>query len=623
MTTHDPPWPPLHNAFIFTTTLVISLSLPLCFASETDILVKFRESLTNAAALDVWNTSTIPCNGDEPNWAFVRCNQDHIWGLQLENMSLGGVIDVDTLTGLASLRTLSFMNNSFEGPIPDVKKLFGLKALYLSKNRFSGEIPDDAFDGIDWLKKVRLENNQFEGSIPDFQQKDLRKVNVSNNQLEGPVPKSLSKMGPTAFLGNKNLCGEPLDPCGSTKKPLKPSKLVIAIIVIVAVLLLIIIAAIVIIIRRRNQPAQFGRSTSASKLKAASGGGQTEHATAAHSGPAKKPDLGKLVFIRDDVERFDLPDLLRASAEVLGSATFGSSYKAALLTGPVMVVKRYKQMNNVGREEFQEHMRRLGRLRHPNLLSLVAYYYRKEEKLLVSEFVENGSLAFHLHGNRSPERPGLDWSTRLKIIKGVAKGLAYLYNELPSLTIPHGHLKSSNVLLNESFEPLLTDYCLVPIVSKDHATKLMVAFKSPEFIQHNRVTKKTDVWSLGILILEMLTGKFPENYLAQGNKTGGHEPEDLAKWVNSMVREEWTGEVFDKDLIRTKNAEGEMLKLLKIGLQCSEEDVEKRWDLKEAVEKITEVKERDSDYESSFASEGDVYSSRAMTEDEFSFSMNN
>ncbi|KAK9097674.1 hypothetical protein Syun_024719 [Stephania yunnanensis] len=554
-------------------------------------------------------------------------------------MSLGGVIDVDTLTGLASLRTLSFMNNNFEGPIPDVKKLFGLKALYLSKNRFSGEIPDDKvhladnrFTGripsslirLPRLLEVRLENNQFQGSIPDFKQKDLRKVNVSNNQLEGPVPKSLGKMGTSAFLGNKKLCGEPLDPCDSTKKPSKPSNLMIAIIVIVAVLLLIVIAAIVVIIRRRNQPAQLGRSTSANKPKTASGGGQAEHAAAAHSGPAKKPDLGKLVFIRDDVERFDLPDLLRASAEVLGSATFGSSYKAALLTGPVMVVKRYKQMNNVGREEFQEHMRRLGRLRHPNLLSLVAYYYRKEEKLLVSEFVENGSLAFHLHGNRSPERPGLDWSTRLKIIKGVAKGLAYLYNELPSLTIPHGHLKSSNVLLNESFEPLLTDYCLVPVVSKDHATKLMVAFKSPEFIQHNRVTKKTDVWSLGILILEMLTGKFPENYLTQGNiKTGGHEPEDLSKWVNSMVREEWTGEVFDKDLIRTKNGEGEMLKLLKIGLQCSEEDVEKRWDLKEAVAKIAEVKERDSDYESSFASEGDVYSSRAMTEDEFSFSMNN
>lgn len=93
-----------------------------------------------------------------------------------------------------------------------------------------------------------------------------------------------------------------------------------------------------------------------------------------------------------------MEDLLRASAEVLGSGSFGSSYKAVLAMGPALVVKRFRSMNNVGREEFQAHMDRLGRLSHPNLLPLVAYYYTKEEKLFISDFVENGSLATHLHG---------------------------------------------------------------------------------------------------------------------------------------------------------------------------------------------------------------------------------
>lgn len=119
-------------------------------------------------------------------------------------------------------------------------------------------------------------------------------------------------------------------------------------------------------------------------------------------GSKKKGDSnnnhGRLSFVRTDRERFDLPDLLRASAEILGSGCFGSSYKANLTCGSVMVVKRFRQMNNVEREEFQEHMRRLGRLRHSNLLPLVAYYYRKEEKLLISDFVQNGCLAVHLHG---------------------------------------------------------------------------------------------------------------------------------------------------------------------------------------------------------------------------------
>lgn len=111
-----------------------------------------------------------------------------------------------------------------------------------------------------------------------------------------------------------------------------------------------------------------------------------------------KAETSKLSFVREDRQQFDLQDLLRASAEVLGSGNFGSSYKAVLMDGQAVVVKRYKQMNNVGKEDFHEHMRRLGRLVHPNLLPLVAYYYRKEEKLLVFDYVQNGSLASHLHG---------------------------------------------------------------------------------------------------------------------------------------------------------------------------------------------------------------------------------
>uniref|UniRef100_A0A5B6Z4H1 non-specific serine/threonine protein kinase n=1 Tax=Davidia involucrata TaxID=16924 RepID=A0A5B6Z4H1_DAVIN len=329
----------------------------------------------------------------------------------------------------------------------------------------------------------------------------------------------------------------------------------------------------------------------------------------------------KLTFLREDRDKFDLPDLLKASAEILGSGCFGSSYKAAVMNGTAMVVKRFRQMNNLSREEFQEHMRRLGRLRHPNLLPLVAFYYRKEEKLLVSDYVHKVSLAVYLHGNHSRGQPSLDWPSRLKIVKGVSKGLLYLYNELPSLIAPHGHLKSSNVLLNESFEPLLTDYGLVPVVNQEHAQDIMVAYKSPEYKQHNRISRKTDLWSFGILILEILTGRFPANVLQQGGK--GSDT-DLATWVHSVVREEFTVEVFDKEMgVMTKNSEGEMLKLLKIGLACCHTDVEKRCDLKEAVERIAELKEKDSDedFYSSYASEGDIHSSRGLSDD-FSFSMN-
>lgn len=327
----------------------------------------------------------------------------------------------------------------------------------------------------------------------------------------------------------------------------------------------------------------------------------SDHHSHGHSSKKEKGEQSKLIFLRQDQLKFDLQDLLRASAEILGSASFGSSYKAVVLDGQAVVVKRYKQMNNVPREEFHEHMRRLGNLNHPNLLPLVAYYYRKEEKLLLSAFVHNCCLASHLHGNHNHERPGLDWPTRLKIVKGVARGLAYLYNALPSLIVPHGHLKSSNVLLDELFEPLLTDYALSPVINLDHAQQIIMPYKSPEYAQLGRITKKTDVWSFGILILEILTGKFPENYIAHRHNTDA----DISSWVNMLITEKRTSEVFDVEMGGIGNSKAELLKLLKIGLSCCEENVERRLDIKEALQQIEDLKETEND--------GDQYSSSLIT----------
>lgn len=389
--------------------------------SDADILLKFRVSLGNATALGNWNTSRSVCSTDQTeSWNGVRCWNGSVWGLRLEGLGLNGAIDLDSLSSLSYLRTISFMNNSFEGPLPEIKKLVALKSVYLSNNHFSGDIPDDAFAGMAYLKKVhlannkftgkipsslatlprllvlRLDGNKFEGQIPDFQQKHLANVNISNNMLGGPIPASLSRISSSSFSGNKDLCGKPLDSCSSKK----PSAVIVALIVVAIALILVTIGLLLLVLHRNIRIVQLGGAAPVDNhsMSDVAHSSQVECGTSEVSGHSKRAEQGKLTFVRDDRERFDLQDLLRASAEVLGSGNFGSSYKAVLLSGEAMVAKRYKQMNNVGREEFQEHMRRLGRLAHPNLLPLVAYYYRKEEKLLVSEYVENGSLASHLHG---------------------------------------------------------------------------------------------------------------------------------------------------------------------------------------------------------------------------------
>ncbi|MBA0719105.1 hypothetical protein Golax_006811 [Gossypium laxum] len=635
-------------------------SLPLVFPSyalpESDILLKFKSTLNNASALKSWDSNPQPpCNGPTANWIGVLCNHGAIWGLKLETMGLSGSIDVDTLKDLPNLTTLSFMNNSFNGPIPELNKLKELRSAYLSFNKFSGQIPANAFDGLILIKKLhlsqnqltgaipaslatlpkltelKLDGNQFSGKIPDFRL-PIQTLDLSNNQLEGPIPASLSKMDAQVFAGNKGLCGGPLKACespsgsnstsndgsgsgsgsgsdsgsgsgsdsGSGSSSKKPPIWMIVILVVVGVLIVVVIFAVMMMKRPRKQEATPSSVEAPPSNVRAKGYKGEKHGSPGNSRNGKRaPEATvKLTFVRDDRERFDLPDLLKASAEVLGSGSFGSSFKAALSIGPVVVVKRYKQMNNAGKEEFLEHMRRIGRLTHENLLPLVAYYYRKEEKLLVSDFVKNGSLAVHLHGRKSTGHPTLDWPTRLKIVKGVAKGLAYLHKELPSLIVPHGHLKSSNVLLNETCEPLLTDYGLIPIINQESAKKLMVAYKSPEYAQQGKITRKSDVWALGILILELLTGMFPGNF--KGKESDHHQEEDLANWVKSVVgdqeRPSKDMEVFDKEMGTINDSDGELMQdLLKIGLSCCEEDVEKRLDLKDAVGRIEELKRKDDD----------------------------
>ncbi|PWA52778.1 mitogen-activated protein (MAP) kinase kinase kinase 10 [Artemisia annua] len=304
-------------------------------------------------------------------------------------------------------------------------------------------------------------------------------------------------------------------------------------------------------------------------------------------------------FMRSGREMFGLEDLLRANAEVLGKSSLGTTYKVYLSNGSVVVAKNFKPavIKEGIKVDFHAHMMLLGSMSHPNLLPYVACYYEEGmKKLLITDFAVNGSMASHLHvALKDGDQPGLDWPTRLRIIQGVTRGLDFLNQQFPDLSLPHGHLSSSNVLLDDAFNPLLADYALAPILKKNTVKEYMKAYKSPEFTQHNqRVTKKTDIWCLGILILEMLTGKSPINYLEQAKSTTEQE---FVTWVNSIGRDEWTDKVFDKGMKWTKKNEIEMIDLMEIGLHCCESDVSRRWDMRKVFEKIQGLRETENEEE--------------------------
>ncbi|XP_039052211.1 pollen receptor-like kinase 4 [Hibiscus syriacus] len=627
------PVPSLFYAFVVVLSSWLMVVPSAGDQNEIESLLMLKNTLSNPSALYNWNASAPPCTGERSNWAGIICNeQGKVKGLQLESMGLSGVVNVESLHELQDLRLLNLMKNKFEGRIPDIKKMNRLQTLFLSNNHFSGEIPDDTFAQMTWLRKVflgnnifsgnipsslaklphlsilRMEGNEFSGPVPEFTGDSLNVVNLANNQFEGPIPKSLSKMPATMFSGNRNLCGPPLMECGTGRRPLRPppspppesimnsSTGLIISLVMVSIALVVAILLLICFLQRRKPPQTTGEEPFVGQsYKPPPPPIEVRKKAPVLPNPVHHVKRSELIFFGKEVQRFDLQDLLRASAEVLGSGNFGASYKTSIGPDETVVVKNYKQMNHVGKDEFHKHMRRLGKLNHRNLLPLLAYYYKKEEKLLVTNFIVDGSLACHLHGNHSSTKPGLYWQTRLNIMKGVIKGLDYLYNELPTQVVPHGHLKSSNVLLDKNYEPLLCDYALRSLINHEQAHTQMTAYKAPEYAKTGKINRKTDVWCLGILILEILTGRIPENYLT----TGYNSSMSLATWVNKMVKEKKTSEVFDKEMKGAKNSCGELISVMKIGLSCCKEDPEARPELNEVLKRIEELNEGDDDDDSS------------------------
>lgn len=292
-----------------------------------------------------------------------------------------------------------------------------------------------------------------------------------------------------------------------------------------------------------------------------------------------------LVMVNEEKGCFGMADLMKAAAEVLGYGGLGSAYKAVMTTGLSVAVKRMREVNRMGRDGFDAEMRRFGRLRHNNILTPLAYHYRREEKLLVSEYISKGSLLYVLHGDRGSSHAELNWPTRLKIIQGIARGLGFLYTEFSSYDLPHGNLKSSNVLLTEDHEPVLSDYAFQPLMNQANASQAMFAYKTPDYVEYQRVSQKTDVYCLGIIILEILTGKFPSQYLTSGK--GGI---DVVRWVLSAYKDEdRERELLDPEIASNADVVDDMLQLLHVGAACVERNPQLRIDMREAIRRIHEV----------------------------------
>ncbi|KAI7733953.1 hypothetical protein M8C21_031959 [Ambrosia artemisiifolia] len=292
-------------------------------------------------------------------------------------------------------------------------------------------------------------------------------------------------------------------------------------------------------------------------------------------------------------KRFTYAEIVKAShkfKEEIGRGSGGIVYKGTLQDNRVVAIKRLHDANQ-GEAEFLAEMSTIGRINHRNLIETYGYCAEGKHRILVYEYMENGSLAENLGGNQ------LDWQHIFEIASGVAKGLAYLHEECLEWVL-HCDVKPQNILLDANCNPKVADFGLSQLFNQDVTGNSIFSrirgtrgYMAPEWVFNLPITSKVDVYSYGMVVLEMITGRSP-TYKQSHDDNERLEQKRLVGWVREKVHmasesltESQIVEILNP-MISGENENGQMSNLLKVALKCVEEDKDGRPTMSEVVKML-------------------------------------
>ncbi|XP_059074118.1 LRR receptor-like serine/threonine-protein kinase EFR [Cryptomeria japonica] len=511
--------------------------------------------------------------------------------IDLSYNSLTGSIPMEISSLHSLVFYLNFSHNSLTGKLPSLGGMQQIQAIDISANKLTGPIPGD-IGSCSGLQYLNLSKNKMEGMVPITigQLKSLESIDISFNELSGPVPPSIANLtmlrhlnfsynnlngsvpdqgafrnlSATSFLANPGLCAASgwlnLRNCTSSaqKHDALSRNIILGASIGTVFTLCCILGAFYIFYRR---------------LKRA---------------PLTDILLGQ-GFLQISSQELHTATRGFSAANLLGNGSFGSVYKGLLSDNKLVAIKLFDHDPQNSYKHFIRECRVLRKIRHRNLVKVLSSSSAGDFRALVLEFMSQGSLEQHLH--RDETQSSLSLKMRVNIALDVAHGMAYLHHDC-SPPIVHCDLKPSNVLMDETMTAHVADFgisrLLTSHVSASSSTSRLkgtVGYLAPEYGLGGEVSTKGDVYSFGMLMLEMVTRKRPTDDMFSGDHT-------LPRWVRSAFPEALE-EVVDRELLVDRQTVGEsssatpkttgeelessqhgscLVSLIGLGLQCTREN---------------------------------------------------
>lgn len=491
--------------------------------------------------------------------------------LDLSHNKLSGQIPSD-ISLCAGLLSLNLAANSLEGGIPSSlgNSKMTLTLLNLSINVLSGSIPSTLGD-LRNLQKLDLSNNQLDGSIPATLATvpSLVFLNLSYNNLEGMVPGQgrgvFRNATAESFLGNPRLCGEIVHrsctAAGSQDSVLKGKAFRIGLIAggVVLLLILLIIA------------------------------GSATRAVQSTWSPSSKVLRLQLRQIQEATNNFSEENLI-------GTGASGSVYKGLMPDGEVLAFKKFTMESSSVHAFFRE-LQTIRQIKHRNLIKVLGYWSNhKDDNILILEYMQNGSLEDHLHlKENEPRSCMLTWVERWHIAMAIVEGLLYLHEHCPISPIIHCDIKPSNILLDAEMQVHISDFGLAKVIvdmvslstQNFHGT---LGYMAPECASFGQISPKCDVYSFGIIMLELMSGIKPTNNVFLG------EDITLTEWTRSKIKAGLIREVLDETMMLVYD-EGlhsqQMALLITVALECTSQNPKDRPTMNQVLDILTHTENKD------------------------------